>query len=116
MVVVLYLYMLIINLTNEYMNKEKQQVYNEVLAEVLDRFGLTEERMFKCNCTECVEARTSLVMTLSRLKFSDGDIAELTQKMRRCSICLIRNKYSEANAPWTVRHCIDALKNKGCGQ
>jgi hypothetical protein len=98
------------------MNKEKQQVYNEVLAEVLDRFGLTEERMFKCNCTECVEARTSLVMTLHRLKFSDGDIAELTQKMRRCSICLIRNRYSETNAPWTVRHCIEALKNKGCGQ
>ena len=65
------------------MNKEKQQVYNEVLAEVLDRFGLTEERMFRCNCAECVEARTSLVMTLSRLKFSDSDIAELTQKMRR---------------------------------
>lgn len=38
------------------MNKEKQQVYNEVLAGVLDRFGLTEERMFKCNCAECVEA------------------------------------------------------------
>lgn len=98
------------------MNKEKQQVYNEVLAEVLDRFGLTQERMFKCNCAECVEARTSLVMTLHRLKFSDSDIAELTQKMRRCSICLIRNRYSEANAPWTVRHCIDAIKNKGCGQ
>ena len=98
------------------MNKEKQQVYNEVLAEVLDRFGLTEERMFKCNCTECVEARTSLVMTLYRMKFSDGDIAELTQKMRRCSICLIRNRYCEANAPWTVGHCIEAIKNKGCGQ
>ena len=98
------------------MDKEKQQVYNEVLAEVLDKFELTEERMFKCNCTECVEARTSLVMTLSRLKFSDSDIAELTQKMRRCSICLIRNRYSDANAPWTVRHCIEAIKNKGCGQ
>lgn len=98
------------------MNKEKQQVYNEVLAEVLDRFGLTEERMFKYNCAECVEARTSLVMTLNGLGFSDHDIAELTQKMRRCSVCLIRNRYNEANAPWTVRHCIDALKNKGCSR
>lgn len=98
------------------MNKEKQRVYNEVLAEVLDRFELTEERMFRCNCTECVEARTSLVMTLTGMGFSDSDIAELTQKMRRCSICLIRNRYSEANAPWTVRHCIEAIKNKGCGQ
>ena len=92
------------------MNKEKQQVYNEVLAEVLDRFGLTEERMFKCNCAECVEARTSLVITLHSRGLSDGDIAELTQKMRRCSVCLIRNRYNEANAPWTVRNCIDALK------
>ena len=91
------------------MNKEKQQVYNEVLAEVLDRFGLSEERMFKCNCAECVEARSALVMTLNGLGFSDHDIAELTQKMRRCSVCLIRNRYNEANAPWTVRHCIDAL-------
>lgn len=98
------------------MNKEKQQVYSEVLAEVLDRFGLTEERMFKCNCAECVEARTSLVITLHDMGFSDGDIAELTQKMRRCSVCAIRNKYVEANAPWTVRHCIDALRSKGCGQ
>lgn len=98
------------------MNKEKQQVYNEVLAEVLDRFGLTAERMFKCNCAECVEARTSLVITLHDMGFSDSDIAELTQKMRRCSVCLIRNRYSEANAPWTVRHCINAIKDKGCGQ
>lgn len=98
------------------MNKEKQQVYNEVLAEVLDRFGLTAERMFKCNCAECVEARTSLVITLHDMGFSDGDIAELTQKMRRCSVCLIRNRHSEANAPWTVRHCINAIKDKGCGQ
>ena len=98
------------------MNKEKQQMYNEVLAEVLDRFGLTEERMFKCNCAECVEARISLVMTLNRLKFSDSEIAELTHKMRRCSVCAIRNKYVEANAPWTVRHCIDALRSKGYGQ
>ncbi|MBO7193730.1 MAG: hypothetical protein J6V47_05535 [Bacteroidaceae bacterium] len=98
------------------MNKEKQQVYNEVLAGVLDRFGLTEERMFRCNCSECVEARTSLVMTLTGMGFSDRDIAELTNKMRRCSVCLIRNKYIEENAPWTVRHCIDALKNRGCGR
>ena len=98
------------------MNTEKQQVYNEVLAEVLDRFGLTEERMFKCNCAECVEARTSLVMMLNSMGFSDHDIAELTQKMRRCSVCMIRNRYNEANAPWTVRHCIEAIKNKGCGQ
>jgi hypothetical protein len=94
------------------MNKEKQQVYNEVLAEVLDRFGLTEERMFKCNCAECVEARTSLVMTLNSMGFSDHDIAELTQKMRRCSVCLIRNRYNEANAPWTVRHCIEYLRSR----
>lgn len=98
------------------MNKEKQQVYNEVLAGVLDRFGLTEERMFKCNCAECVEARTSLVMTLNSMGFSDHDIAELTQKMRRCSVCMIRNRYNEANAPWTVLHCIDALKNKRCSR
>ena len=98
------------------MNKEKQQVYNEVLAGVLDRFGLTEERMFKRNCVECVEARTSLVMTLNSMGFSDHDIAELTQKMRRCSVCLTRNRYNEANAPWTVRHCIEALKNKRCSR
>lgn len=98
------------------MNKEKQQVYNEVLAVVLDQFELTEERLFRCNCAECVEARTSLIITLHDMGFSDNDIAELTRKMRRCSICLIRNRYSEVNAPWTVRHCIDALKNRGCGR
>lgn len=104
------------NLNYDCMNKEKQQVYNEVLAEVLDRFELTEERMFRCNCTECVEARTSLIITLNSLGFADGEIAELTKTMRRCSVCLIRNRYCEANAPWTVRHCIDAITNKGCGR
>lgn len=98
------------------MNKDKKELYNEVLTKILERYELTEERLFNCNRSECVEARTSLVITLHSRGLSDGDIAELTQKMRRCSVCIIRNRYNEANAPWTVRNCIDALKNKGCSR
>lgn len=94
------------------MNKDKKELYNEVLIKILERYELTEERLFNCNCSECVEARISLVITLHSRGLSDGDIAELTQKMRRCSVCLIRNKYSEANASWSVKSCIEKIKKE----
>lgn len=63
------------------MNKEKQQVYNEVLAGVLDRFGLTEERMFKCNCAECVEASpVDYLNSMASLLGVNGNTLPATEK------------------------------------
>lgn len=92
------------------MNREKFEIYNKVLARVLDDFGLEVQTMFGKNEQDCVQARKALVIALSRRGLSDKDIAELTQKMRRCSVCAIRNKYRDDVAEWTVRHCLDRLK------
>ena len=92
------------------MNKEKIDIYNKVLAGVLDNFGLTEQKMFGCNEADCVQARKALVVGLSCRGLSDKDIAELTHKMRRCSVCAIRNRYRDDAAEWTVKHCLERLK------
>lgn len=47
------------------MNKNVKEIYDNVLAKVLDEFRLTEERMFNNNEPDCVGARVSLVKTLS---------------------------------------------------
>lgn len=92
------------------MNKEKLEIYNKVLTRVLDDFGLEVQTMFGRNEQDCVQARKSLVVELARRGLSDKDIAELTQKMRRCSVCAIRNKYRADTAEWTVKHCLERLK------
>jgi crotonobetainyl-CoA:carnitine CoA-transferase CaiB-like acyl-CoA transferase len=91
------------------MNKYKIELYGRALAEVLDEFGISEAELFRSNNAECVQARTALIVALSKM-LSDGEIAELTKKMRRCSVCVIRNRYDDRTAPWTVRRCIDAIK------
>lgn len=91
------------------MNKYKIELYGKALAEVFDEFGITEAELFGSNNAECVQARTALVVALSKM-LSDSEIAELTKKMRRCSVCVIRNRYDDRTAPWTVKRCIDAIK------
>lgn len=91
------------------MNKYKIELYGRALAEVLDEFGISETELFRSNNAECVQARTALIVALSKM-LSDGEIAELTKKMRRCSVCVIRNRYDDRTAPWTVRRCIDTIK------
>ena len=91
------------------MNREKFEIYNKVLARVLDDFGLEAPAMFGSNEQDCVQARKALVIALSRRGLSDKDIAELTHKMRRCSVCAIRNRYRDDTAEWTVRHCLERL-------
>ncbi len=92
------------------MNKEKIEIYNRVLARVLDDFDLSQERLFTCNESESVQARKALVVGLAQKGLADKDIAELTHKLRRCSVCAIRNKYRDESAEWTVRHCLERLK------
>ena len=91
------------------MNKEKSLIYNKVIARVLDDFGITEEKLFTCNDADCVQARKALIIALAKRGLADKDIAELTRKMRRCSVCAIRNRYREESAEWTVRHCLEKI-------
>ena len=107
MVVVLSLYYL--NFNYEIM-KIKRALYDIVLAEVLDTFGIEEQELFYSNREQCVEARMTLVVTLSKF-LSDSDIALLTP-MRRCSICAVRNKYCKDTAPWSVKKCLEILNEK----
>lgn len=90
--------------------KVKQELYRRALAEVLDTFGINEEELFSSNKEACMQGRIVLIRTLSPY-LSDGDIALLTP-LRRCSICLIRNKYKEASAAWSVRRCIEVINNE----
>ena len=92
------------------MNKNAKEVYDRVLAVVLDDFGLTAEKMFNSNEPDCVNARASLIISLRDEGLSDKEIADCTQKMRRCSVCLIRNRYSDKTAHWEVKMCIERIK------
>lgn len=92
------------------MNKNAKEIYEEVLSIVLDDYGLTISEMFGSNRAECVNARKSLIISLHDEGLSDSEIAELTQKMRRCSICIIRNNYNDKTAHWEVKHCIELVK------
>lgn len=85
----------------------KRELYNRALAEVLETFGVTEEELFSLNKESCIEGRMALVRYLSQY-MSDSDIALLTP-LRRCSICAIKNRYSDASAPWSVRRCVEIL-------
>lgn len=91
------------------MNKNVVELYNRALAVVLEDYELSEVQLFRSNDAECVQARMALVMALAG-KLTDKEIAECTHKMRRCSICIIRNKYDDKTAPWTVKHCIEKIK------
>lgn len=92
------------------MNRNVVELYGRALAKVLEEYGITEVELFTCNCADCVQARQALIVSLSRKGLSDKDIAECTHKMRRCSVCYIRNHYDDGRAPWTVRRCIEKLK------
>lgn len=92
------------------MNKNVIEIYKKVLAEVLDEYELDEAAMFSSNAEECVQARQALIIGLSRIGLSDKEIAECTHKMRRCSVCIIRNKYNDGAAPWTVKLCLEKIK------
>ena len=91
------------------MNKNVTELYNKVLAVVLDEYELTAERMFGCNSEECVQARMALLEALVEEGLSDKDIAECTH-MRKCTVCKRRNKYDDRTAPWTVKMCIEHIK------
>ena len=92
------------------MNKDKIQLYNSALALTLDSYELTEQELFGSNREECVEARQSLIIGLNYLGLTDKEIAELTHKLRRCSVCKVRNHYDDRSAPWTVKRCIESIK------
>ena len=91
------------------MNKNVIELYEKALKVVLDDYGLSTEELFRSNDAECVQARMSLVVYLHRRGLSDKEIAECTQKMRRCSVCKIRNHYDDARAPWTVKRCLEHI-------
>lgn len=91
------------------MNRHIIELYNNALQKVLEEYGITERSLFNCNCAECTEARMALIVALSE-KMSDKDIAECTHKMRRCSVCSVRNRYDDKTAPWTLKRCIQAIK------
>ena len=109
MVVVLYLY--ILTLMIEDMNKNVTELYNKVLAVVLNEYEITAEELFHSNNSECVQAREVLIVTLNKKGLSDKEIAECTQKMRRCSVCKIHNRFNPGNAPWSVKICLEHLKS-----
>ena len=92
------------------MYKEKIFIYKRVLAVVIEEFEISEQPLYNSNESDCVQARTALVVGLARRGLSDKDIAELTGKMRRSSVCAIRNRYRDDTAEWSVRHCLDRLK------
>lgn len=92
------------------MNKNVVELYNKVLAEVLNEYELDETVMFASNAEECVQARQALIIGASRLGLSDKEIAECTKTMRRCSVCIVRNKFDDGAAPWTVRLCLEKIK------
>lgn len=91
------------------MVKEKLNIYADVLSQILENFGLSEEALFCSNEADCVQARQALVVVLAKKGLSDKDIAELTHKLRRCSVCYIRNHYDDGRAHWTVKRCIELL-------
>lgn len=94
------------------MNRNVIDIYDGVLNKILDEFGITQQVLFNSNEAECVQARMALIVTLTDMGLSDKEIAECTHKMRRCSVCRIRNRYRDADAPWTVRMCIERIKGK----
>ena len=55
------------------MNKNAKEVYDRVLAVVLDDFGLTAEKMFNSNEPDCVHARASLIISLRYEGLSDNE-------------------------------------------
>lgn len=91
------------------MNKNVTEIYNRALNVVLEEYELTVEKLFSSNDGDCVQARMALLEALIEEGFSDKEIADST-KMRRCTVCKIRNKYDDKTAPWTVRVCIEHIK------
>lgn len=94
------------------MNKDVINIYEKILSKVLEDFGITEQLLFGSNDAECVQARQALIVGLADRGLSDKEIAECTRKMRRCSVCRVRNKYDDRTAPWTVRMCIERIRGK----
>lgn len=92
------------------MNKNVIELYNKALAVVLEDYGLTEGKLFASNEADCVSARRSLIVGLVRRGLSDRDIAECTNKLRRCAVCKIRNKLAGKEEKWDVTMCIEHIK------
>lgn len=94
------------------MNKNVILIYEKALAVVLDEYGIDDKTLFNTNDEECTQARKALVIALHEKGLTDKEIAECTKKMRRCSICKIRNRYDDKTAPWTVKKCIENIKRE----
>lgn len=91
------------------MNKNVIELYEKTLKVVLEDYGLSVSELFNSNDLERVQARMTLVVSLHRRGLSDKEIADCTQKMRRCSVCKIRNHYDDDHAPWTVKRCLEHI-------
>lgn len=92
------------------MNKNVIEIYNQALKVVLEDYDIAEEKMFTSNEPDCVGARVALIVALHDEGLTDKEIAECTHKMRRCSVCLIRNRYAPTSAHWEVKMCIEHIK------
>lgn len=95
------------------MNKNVVEIYECALKMVMEEYGVTEGELFTSNEADCVQARQALIIGASRLGLSDKEIAECTHKMRRCSVCKVRNRYDDRIAPWTVLRCIERIRGEG---
>ena len=95
------------------MNKNVVEIYECALKMVMEEYGVTESELFTSNETDCVQARQSLIVGLSDRGLSDNEIAVCTHKMRRCSVCKVRNRYDDRTAPWTVQRCIERIRGEG---
>lgn len=95
------------------MNKNVVEIYECALKMVMEEYGVTESELFTSNEADCVQARQSLIVGLADRGLSDNEIAVCTHKMRRCSVCKVRNRYDDRTAPWTVLRCIERIRGEG---
>ena len=74
----------------------KKELFNEVLGKVCELTELSEEKVYKSNMEECVDARYLLVKALYKLGFTDTEVSELIHHTRQ-SIGYLRNNYKKSN-------------------
>lgn len=90
--------------------KIKRALYERVLAEVLEAFGITEDELFNNNKEACREGRMVLIIAL-RPYLSCTDMAELCP-MWRSSICTVINKFDRKAISWSAEVCMEKLKKR----
>lgn len=86
-------------------------MYKNVVAVVCEITGIEEKPMLHSNKEACVDARSILINTLTRMGFTECEISTLTGLSQQC-VNKLKNNFQSRLTKWSVRTNLQSINNE----